>query len=378
MTAAEVHVVTETEIERVEHWRAEELIRAGLRPGRRGGAGGQARHRPALRGRADRAGLPLRDGDRNPDLDRPPDAGVETSGQNVARVSLAFIPSPHSGTIDLGPLTIHMYGLMLLLAIAACIWLTGVRWVRRGGDWDLVLKVAVWGVAAGIVGARALPRHHELERGLEPEVEGRLRGLGGRPRRLGRDPARLPRRRVHRPPRGRLRVQVHGRGRAGPPARAGDRPHRQLVEPGALRQADRPAVGPEDRLRAPRRRLREHRDLPPDLPLRVHLRPRRRRDPAAARPALPLQAAGAVRALRLVLHGRALLRGAAADRPGAPLRRAAPERLGLDRRLRDLDRVLHLVAVHPRRRGRPAADRPAAEQREPEGPAMAIPRGRVR
>jgi prolipoprotein diacylglyceryl transferase len=43
---------------------------------------------------------------------------------------------------------------MLLLAIAACIWLTGVRWVRRGGDWDLVLKVAVWGVAAGIVGAR--------------------------------------------------------------------------------------------------------------------------------------------------------------------------------------------------------------------------------
>ena len=44
---------------------------------------------------------------------------------------------------------------MLLLAIAACIWLTGVRWVRMGGDWDLVLRAAVWGVAAGIVGARA-------------------------------------------------------------------------------------------------------------------------------------------------------------------------------------------------------------------------------
>ena len=72
---------------------------------------------------------------------------------------IAFIPSPHSGTLDLGPLTIHMYGLMLLLAIAACIWLTGVRWVRRGGDWDLVLKVAVWGVAAGIVGARA---YHDI------------------------------------------------------------------------------------------------------------------------------------------------------------------------------------------------------------------------
>ena len=45
---------------------------------------------------------------------------------------IASIPSPHTGTIDIGPLTIHMYGLMLLLAIAACIWLTGVRWVRRG------------------------------------------------------------------------------------------------------------------------------------------------------------------------------------------------------------------------------------------------------
>jgi prolipoprotein diacylglyceryl transferase len=77
----------------------------------------------------------------------------------VLPVSLAFIPSPHSGTIDLGPLTIHMYGLMLLLAIAACILLTGARWVRRGGDWDLVLRVAVWGVAFGIVGARA---YHDI------------------------------------------------------------------------------------------------------------------------------------------------------------------------------------------------------------------------
>ena len=67
---------------------------------------------------------------------------------------IASIPSPHSGTIDLGPVVLHMYGLMLLLAIAAAVALTGVRYVRRGGDWDLVLRVAVWGVAAGIVGAR--------------------------------------------------------------------------------------------------------------------------------------------------------------------------------------------------------------------------------
>lgn len=32
MTAADVHVATGTELDRVEHWRAEELVRAGYDP----------------------------------------------------------------------------------------------------------------------------------------------------------------------------------------------------------------------------------------------------------------------------------------------------------------------------------------------------------
>jgi len=72
---------------------------------------------------------------------------------------IASIPSPGKGAIDLGPLTIHMYGLTLLVAIVACIGLTGLRWTRKGGEWDLVLRVAVWGVAAGVVGARL---YHDL------------------------------------------------------------------------------------------------------------------------------------------------------------------------------------------------------------------------
>ena len=67
---------------------------------------------------------------------------------------IASIPSPSSGELDVGPLELHAYGLMLLLGILAATWLTGVRWTRQGGDWDLVFRVAMWGVAGGIVGAR--------------------------------------------------------------------------------------------------------------------------------------------------------------------------------------------------------------------------------
>jgi prolipoprotein diacylglyceryl transferase len=68
---------------------------------------------------------------------------------------LGYIPSPHTGVVHLGPLQLHMYGVTLLVAILACIWLTGRRWTALGGDWDLVTRVAVWGVAFGVVGARA-------------------------------------------------------------------------------------------------------------------------------------------------------------------------------------------------------------------------------
>jgi prolipoprotein diacylglyceryl transferase len=73
---------------------------------------------------------------------------------------LSSIPSPSSGSFQLfSHFTIHMYGLMLLLGIAGCIWLTGRRWVRWGGDWDLVFRMSLWGVIAGIVGARA---YHDI------------------------------------------------------------------------------------------------------------------------------------------------------------------------------------------------------------------------
>jgi prolipoprotein diacylglyceryl transferase len=77
----------------------------------------------------------------------------------VSAALLASIPSPSEGTFDLGPLTVHLYGLTLLVAILLCVWLTAYRWRRLGGDTDVVMRAAVWGVAAGVIGARA---YHDL------------------------------------------------------------------------------------------------------------------------------------------------------------------------------------------------------------------------
>ena len=67
---------------------------------------------------------------------------------------LASIPSPSRNVFEAGPLTIRLYGIMLLLGILSAVWLAGRRWVAWGGDWDLIYSCAMWGVAAGIVGAR--------------------------------------------------------------------------------------------------------------------------------------------------------------------------------------------------------------------------------
>jgi prolipoprotein diacylglyceryl transferase len=65
-----------------------------------------------------------------------------------------YLPSPSSGVVELGPLSIHLYGLTLLVAILLCVWLTSYRWKRQGGDTDLVIRVTVWAVGFGVVGAR--------------------------------------------------------------------------------------------------------------------------------------------------------------------------------------------------------------------------------
>jgi prolipoprotein diacylglyceryl transferase len=67
----------------------------------------------------------------------------------------ASIPSPSDGTIELGPLTIHAYGMVIALGVVAGIWLFGRRLEARGaGTRDDATAVGMWGVLGGIIGAR--------------------------------------------------------------------------------------------------------------------------------------------------------------------------------------------------------------------------------
>ena len=64
------------------------------------------------------------------------------------------IPSPPATGFHLGPLFIHFYGLMYVIAIALAIYITRRRLAAAGGNPDIVFDVATGAVPAGIIGAR--------------------------------------------------------------------------------------------------------------------------------------------------------------------------------------------------------------------------------
>jgi phosphatidylglycerol---prolipoprotein diacylglyceryl transferase len=76
----------------------------------------------------------------------------------VGPVSSAFmgsIPSPDSGVLHLGPVPLHMYGLMIAIGVLVAVKVAEVRWVRRGHPAKQLSDVVVWVVIAGVIGARA-------------------------------------------------------------------------------------------------------------------------------------------------------------------------------------------------------------------------------
>jgi prolipoprotein diacylglyceryl transferase len=77
---------------------------------------------------------------------------------HAAAMIPASIPSPGWSGFDIplpwGTLRIHAYALCILAGIIAGLWLTSVRWARRGAPEGSVWDIAIWAIPFGIVGGR--------------------------------------------------------------------------------------------------------------------------------------------------------------------------------------------------------------------------------
>jgi phosphatidylglycerol---prolipoprotein diacylglyceryl transferase len=67
---------------------------------------------------------------------------------------LASIPSPSSGVLDIGPLSVHVYGILLAVGVVVAAVMTGRRWARWGRSRREFDDIVVWIVIGGVVGAR--------------------------------------------------------------------------------------------------------------------------------------------------------------------------------------------------------------------------------
>lgn len=68
---------------------------------------------------------------------------------------VASIPSPSSGSIELGPLRLNAYGLMIALGVIVAVRIAGRRAESRGvGNVEDFSSIAMWAVPAGVIGGR--------------------------------------------------------------------------------------------------------------------------------------------------------------------------------------------------------------------------------
>lgn len=69
-------------------------------------------------------------------------------------MKLAYIPSPSTGVIDLGPIPLRGYAFCIIIGVFVAVWFGNKRWVARGGRSGTVADIAVWAVPFGLVGGR--------------------------------------------------------------------------------------------------------------------------------------------------------------------------------------------------------------------------------
>jgi prolipoprotein diacylglyceryl transferase len=68
--------------------------------------------------------------------------------------SLASIPSPQDGSLDLGFVSLHVYGILLAVGVVVAALIAGRRWTSWGRDRAEFDSMLVWIVIGGVVGAR--------------------------------------------------------------------------------------------------------------------------------------------------------------------------------------------------------------------------------
>ncbi|MFF3770194.1 prolipoprotein diacylglyceryl transferase [Streptomyces sp. NPDC002232] len=69
-------------------------------------------------------------------------------------MDLAYIPSPSTGVIHLGPIPLRGYAFCIIIGVFVAVWLGNKRWIARGGTAGTVADIAVWAVPFGLVGGR--------------------------------------------------------------------------------------------------------------------------------------------------------------------------------------------------------------------------------
>ena len=165
-----------------------------------------------------------------------------------------FIPSPSEGVWYLGPLPIRGYALCIILGIVAAIWIGERRWVARGGTHGRGQRHRALGGAVRPGRRPALPRDHRprplLRRRASTPINALYVWRGGLgiwgAIALGAVGVW-----IGAPTQGHPGAAAARRAGSRRPGRPGHRPLGQLVQPGAVRPADRPAVGAGDRPAAP-------------------------------------------------------------------------------------------------------------------------------
>ncbi|MER5778987.1 prolipoprotein diacylglyceryl transferase [Streptomyces sp. NPDC002039] len=69
-------------------------------------------------------------------------------------MDLAYLPSPSTGVLHLGPVPLRAYAFCIILGVFVAVWLGNRRWVARGGEQSVIADVTLWAVPFGLAGGR--------------------------------------------------------------------------------------------------------------------------------------------------------------------------------------------------------------------------------